>query len=142
MRFRFWYIETILVLLFFVILFGISSNPPPENPEFVPDAVNGIATVSGILTAFTGYLISFIIPNLPDTPKKWLSLRIISVIIILAFGLLFVMIGFSELVFGSMEGAYKSALFGTSLTLLAFFEVMFMVVIRESEQTTNMSDSF
>jgi hypothetical protein len=140
--FRFWYIEAVLVVLFFVGIFGIPSNPPPENPDFVPNAVNGLVTMSGIMTALTGYLITYIIPRLQTTPKLWISKRIIVVLCSIALGLCFVVSGLSDLVFGSMEGSYEWALFGTFLLMLAFFEVMFMVIVAELEQTTNLSDTF
>jgi len=124
------------------MIFLIPSNPPPENPNFVPNAINGLATISGILTAFTGYLITYIIPRIPDTPKIWIGKRIAVILCSIAFGLLFVIGGLTELVYGSMKESYISALFGTMWLTIVFFEVMFMVAFRELEQTTNLSDTF
>lgn len=141
MRFKFWYFEAYLVAMF-LLTFVIFSNPPPKNPNFVPNAVNGLVTISGIMTALIGYLITYLIPRIPDTPKVWIGKRITVVLLSIAFGLLFVINGLHELVVGSMDGSYKSALFGTILLILTFVEVMFMVTFRELEQTTNLSDSF
>ena len=122
--------------------FGIPFNPPLENPDFVPSAVNGLATMSGILTAFTGYLLTYLIPRIPDTPKAWISKRIIAILFAMFCGLLGVILGLSQLVFGSLEGSYNSALYGTFLIFVASFEVFFMVLFKETEQTTNLFDTF
>ena len=142
MKFRFWYIEAFLVVLFLVLTFSSLSNPTLENPDFVPNAVNGLATMSGIMTAFTGYLLTYLIPRIPDTPKAWISKRIIAVLISMIVGLLSVILGLSELVFGSLKESYNSALYGTFLIFVASFEVFFMVLFKETEQTTNLSDTF
>lgn len=132
--------RSFLISIFLVIVFSTPFRPQLKNLNFVSDAINGFVTMSGILTAFTGYLITHLIPRLKDTPKKWIGKRIAVIIVAIAFGLVFVMLGLAGLVFGSLEGAYNTALFGTFLIILVFFEVMFMVVIREMEQTTNLRD--
>jgi len=142
MRFRFWYIEAFLVVFSLVVCLSIPFNPSYENPDTVPDAVSGLVTMSGIMTAFTGYLLTYLIPRIPDTPKAWISKRIIAVLISMIVGLLSVILGLSELVFGSLKESYNSALFGTFLLMVASFEVFFMVLFREMVQTTNLSDTF
>ena len=125
-----------------MLIFALPLNPPPENPQFIPDAMSGFATISGVLSALTGYLITYIIGHRGDTPKAWLSRRITIVIVVIAFGLLLVLSGFSQLVFGNIEQAYNIALVGTLLLILVFLEVMSMVFLREFDQTiADLSDA-
>ncbi len=142
LKFKFWYFEVLLIVMFFVGASSPQFNPPIKNPDYVPNAITGLATMSGIMTAFTGYLITYIIERLTDTPKEWLSKRIIVVVFSMGIGLLFVMIGLSQLVFGSMETAYYGTMFGTILVILPFFEIMFMVIVKELTQITDMSVTF
>jgi hypothetical protein len=137
---RFWYFELVFFGLFlFLIIFSSSPNPQLDNPEYVPDAVTGIATIGGTITAFTGYLLSHLLKRIKDTPKKWIGKRVVVIVILLGFGLIFLMFGFQELVYGSLQGAYNGATFGVVLILLAFFEVMFMIFVSEIEQLTDIS---
>lgn len=129
---RFEWIEVFLIVLGVLLAFMVSANPPPPENNFVPNAVTAYTTMAGILTAFIGFWLSHVYSNLEDPEtRKWVSKRIKAIVLVVSFGLLFVMMSFQDLVYGRLESAHKTALFGTGLVLLAFAEIIFIVTFRE-----------
>ena len=88
--------------------------------------------MAGILTAFIGFWLTYAYSNLESgETKKWMSKRIKAILLVVGFGLIFTMLAFGDLVYDRLESAYKTALFGTGLILLAFAEIIFIVAFRE-----------
>lgn len=54
-----------------------------------------------------------------------------AIVVVVGFGLLLVTSSFNDLVYGRLESAHKTALFGTALVMLAFIEIIFIVTFRE-----------
>ena len=128
---RFEWVEIFLIILFVVAISGMSLPPMPEN-NFVPHAVTAFTTMAGILTTFIGFWLTHAYSNLKDKKiKKWMSIRIKAIVIVVGFGLCFVMMSFYNLAYAHLESAYKTALFGTTMVLMALFEVMFIIVFSE-----------
>lgn len=129
---RFWWIESLPIVLGVLMPLMVLANPPPPENNFVPNAVTAYTTMTGILTAFVGFWLTHVYSNLKDPEtRKWMSKRIKAIVLVVSIGLLFVMISLSDLVYGHLESAHKTALFGTGLVLLAFIEVIFIVAFRE-----------
>jgi hypothetical protein len=129
---RFEYVEIGLIILGVLLVFLIPANPPlPEN-NFVPTAVTVYTTLAGILTAFIGFWLTHAYSNLKDEgSKKWMSKRIKAIVIVIGIGLIFIMSSSGDLVYGKLESAFKTALFGTAMILIALTEVMFIIAFRE-----------
>jgi amino acid transporter len=131
-RARFEWIEVFLVVLGFLMVFLVPASPPTPDNNFVPNAVTAYTTLAGILTAFIGFWLTHAYSNLEDgETRKWMRRRMKATVLTVCFGLLFVMMSFNDLVYGRLESAHKTALFGTGLVLLAFAEVVFIVAFRE-----------
>jgi len=129
---RFEYLEIFWIIFGVLLLFLVSANPPPPEINFVPNAVTAFTTMAGILTTFIGFWLTHAYSNLKDEEtKKWMSKRIKAIVSVVGFGLIFVMMSLSDLVYGRLESAYKTALFGTGIILLALGEIMFIIVFRE-----------
>ena len=129
---RFEWIEIFLIIFSVLLLFGVLTNPPPPENNFVPNAVTAFTTMAGILTAFIGFWLTHAYSNLKDEEtKKWMSKRIKAIVFVVGFGLIFIMLSFNDLVYGRLESAHKTALFGTGIILIALMEIMFIIVFRE-----------
>jgi len=129
---RFEWIELFVIALGFFITFGIASSPTPTEPNFVPNAVTGLTTIAGVLTAFIGFWLIYAYSHVNDeASKKWLSKRIKVVVLVIGFSLLFIVGSFTDLVYGRLESAYKTALFGTAMLMLVLNEIMFIFAFRE-----------
>jgi len=129
---RFEWLEISWIIFGVILLFGISANPPPPENNFVPDAVTAYITMAGILTAFIGFWLTHAYSNLKDEEiKKWMSKRIKVIVLVVGLGLVFVMGALGDLVYERLESAYKTALFGTGMIVLAVGEIMFIIGFRE-----------
>lgn len=129
---RFEWIEIFWIIFGVLLLFLISTNPPPPENNFVPNAVTAFTTMAGVLTAFIGFWLTHAYSNLKDEEtKRWMSKRIKAIVLVVGVGLIFLMGSFSDLVYGRLESAYKTALFGTGIIVLALAEIMFIIAFRE-----------
>ena len=129
---RFEWIEIGLIIFGVLLPFLVSANPPPPENNFVPNAVTAFTTMAGILTAFIGFWLTHAYSNLKgEETKKWMSKRIKAIVLVVGFGLIFVMMSFNDLVYGRLESAYKTALFGTGIIVVAFMEIIFIIAFRE-----------
>lgn len=129
---RFEWIEIFLIIFGIVMLFLIPNNPPPPENNFVPNAVTGYTTMAGILTAFIGFWLTHAYSNIKnEETKKWMSKRVKAIVVVVGFGLLFIGGSFLDLVYGRLESAYKTALFGIAIIVVAFMEIMFIIAFRE-----------
>ena len=95
-----------------------------------PNAVTGFATMTGILSAFTGFWLTHLYTTSNDKTKEWLAKRIAIIVFVIGLSLMSVLGSLSELVFGSGESATQRAIFGTDLVLLADLEVVFMTMYK------------
>ena len=57
--------------------------------------------------------------------------RIKAIVIVVGVGLIFVIGSFTDLAYGRLESAYKTASFGTAIIFLALAEIMFIVGFKE-----------
>jgi protein-S-isoprenylcysteine O-methyltransferase Ste14 len=129
---RFEWIEIVWIIFGVLLLSLVLTNPPPPEINFVPSAVTAFTTFAGILTAFIGFWLTHAYSNLKDEEtKKWMSKRIKAIVVVVVIGLIFVMMSFNALVYGWLESAHKTALFGTGIILLALVEIMFIIAFRE-----------
>jgi len=111
----------------FFVLFGTS---PIEKPQYVPNFVTGCTTLSGILSAFTGFWLSHIYSDSSEKTKKWLSKRIAFLVFLIGFSLISVFGGSNELLYGTVEASVRDVNLGMVLVLLVDFEVCFMTLYR------------
>lgn len=129
---RFEWVEIFWIIFGVLLLFLVSASPPPPENNFVPDAVTAFTTMAGVLTAFIGFWLTHAYSNLKDVEtKKWMSKRIKAIVLVVGVGLIFVMGSFTDLVYGKLESAHKTALFGTAIIVLALVEIMFIIAFRE-----------
>lgn len=128
---RFYWVEIFLIIFGVLMPFGASFPPLPES-NFVPNAVPAFTTMAGVLAAFIGFWLTQAYSNVKDEKtKRWMNKRMKAIVVVVSFGLAFVMLSFYPLAYGHLESAYKTALFGTFMVLMALFEVMFIITFRE-----------
>jgi hypothetical protein len=123
------FIEFFLVIVLSVFLVIFVLFPGDQNhPEFIPNAISGLTTMSGILTAFVGYwLVHFF--NSTDGKNKILFKRRLVVIIISIFiGLLAVVSSSLYLVYENSEGAFTLAISGLAIILCTVIEIFLIIL--------------
>lgn len=113
-----------LVIAFLSVAIINNIKTPMTNPTFVPSAVTGLTTVSGILTAFIGFWLSNEGKPADAYTKRVMAWRTIAVISILLFSLLLVVSGLAYLVYGSVESAFKLSICGTLFIMLVALDVI------------------
>ena len=122
--------ESIAFIVGIVVCISYLVPRPLVHPEYVPNAVTGFATASGVLAAFTGFWLTHIYGNASQQTKKWLLKRIAVLVPLIGFCLLIVFGGLYQLVFGSIEQAMAEASLGTALLIVVDFEVSYMTFYR------------
>ncbi len=131
------YFDIIVFVMAIIVGLGILSYPityPTPRTDYIPNAVTGLTTLSGILIAFIGLWLSRIYAQPQFEKKIWTIYRLLISIAVVFNGLIFVMIGVHQLVFGSLLLAYESALFGTMLMALLLFDTSVMMAIEATSK--------
>lgn len=130
-RVRFEWLEIFWIILGVLFVFEVLRSPSPSEDNFIPNAVTGLTTMLGILTGFIGFLLNYTYSNLKDNEiKKWLSKRIKAIVFVVCVGLTFAFGSFSDLVYGRLESAYKTASIGAGIIFLAFAEIMYVIAFK------------
>ena len=124
--------EIFWIIFGILVSFMVLTDPLPLENNFVPNAVTALTTLAGILTAFIGFWLTHAYSNLKDEKsKKWMSKRIKAIVIAVGLSLIFVTGAPNDLAHGNLQSAYKSALLGTTIIVLALVEIIFIIVFRE-----------
>jgi predicted signal transduction protein with EAL and GGDEF domain len=122
--------ELALIAIAVVMFLSLRSYGSLTHPEYVSNAVTGCATMTGVLSAFTGFWLTHIYTNTNAKTKEWLTKRIAIIVVMIGFSLLVILGSLNELVYGNTEIAMQRAIFGTSLILLVDLEVVFMALYK------------
>jgi hypothetical protein len=127
---NFKYVEAILLVGFIIISFYsfMQYLQVPMRFEYIPSAVTGFTTLSGILTAFVGFWLSRQENPGDDETRKWMQERSVTIILVLVMGLLLVAGGLSSLVYQSLAFAFQLSILGTLIIIWAVFDVLFFQV--------------
>lgn len=103
----------------------------PINTIYIPNAVTGLATLSGILVVSIGFWLNYIMQGKTDFEEKWLGKRILVIVLLIALGLVLILDSVVGLVRKSLFESYTFAIFGTFIIILVLLEVIFLVVWKE-----------
>jgi hypothetical protein len=128
---NFKYFEAFLLVGFAIIeiLSFIQYRQVPIRIEYIPNAVTGFTTLSGILTAFVGFWVARQHENPGDEEtRKWMQERSITMITVIVVGLLIVAGGLSSLVYQSLEFALQLSILGTLMIIWAASDVLFFQI--------------
>lgn len=129
-RFEFIYFDIAFIIIGCLMVISTLSFPAVHT-EFVPQAVTGLATVSGILVASIGFWLNHSLKDVETVPKKWLSVRFIVIILVILFGILSVVGSLTNLVYGDLNNSYHFSILGVSLIVMVLFEIMFFNLYME-----------
>lgn len=100
----------------------------PMKLDYVPNAITGLTTLSGILTAFVGVWLSRQENPGDEETRKWMQERSVSIILVIVTGLLLVAGGLSSLVYQSLEFAFQVTMIGTLMVVWTVFDVLLFQV--------------
>ena len=120
--------EIVLSIIYFVIAgvgFWQSSAEPVIHLDYIPNAITGFTTLSGILTALAGYWLSREEKPSDKKMRKLAKERALTIISALVIGLLLVAGGLSSLVYRPPLFAFDLSVLGTLIILWAVFDIMF-----------------
>ena len=90
-KFNFDTLELIFSAIFFLLIaIGIwqTLNEPIINPDYIPNVITGLTTLSGILTALAGYWLSQEEKPRDKKARKWAKERAVTMFSALVIGLL------------------------------------------------------
>ena len=127
---KFKYFEVVL-LVGFIITSAVSFAQylqVPMKSDYVPTAITGLTTLSGILTAFVGFWLSRQENPEDEETRKWMKERSVTIILILVIGLLLVAGGLTSLVYQTLAFAFNVTLLGTLMIVWVVFDVLFFQV--------------
>jgi peptidoglycan biosynthesis protein MviN/MurJ (putative lipid II flippase) len=105
----------------------------PMKSDYVPTAMTGLTTLSGILSAFVGVWLSRQENPSDEKTRKWMKERSVSIIAVLVFGLLFVAGGLTSLVYQTLAFAFNVTVLGTLMIVWVVVDVLFFEVIASME---------
>ena len=119
----------------FSLIFGVvvlrGLNTTVNLPQYVPNAVTGLATLSGIFTTFIGFWITYAYLHSNEQAKKyisgWKNYRFALIIFFLFLGLLFILGSITQLVYGNYN-SFQTSLIGTSIILAVLFDVSMVIL--------------
>jgi hypothetical protein len=97
--------------------------------EYVPNAVTGFTTISGIIIAFVGLLVFHMYTQERADRKIWTNMRFLMVIATVFASIMFVIGGLVQLANGELIWAYNLASIGTISTFFLFFDVAIMMFV-------------
>ena len=123
-------VEFVFVMLGLFVLGFIDTLTPPENLGFVPNAITGLTTLSGILTALTGFWLTHLYQNNAEPDKNWLKVRLVLSMFLLFISLASVMGALMRLAYAEVWLAYKYSIGGTIVILLLFADVFLLTVMQ------------
>jgi hypothetical protein len=113
------------------LLSCLDLNTTANLPQYVPNAVTGLAALSGIFTTFIGFWITYAYLHSNEPAKKyisgWKNYRFALIIFFLFLGLLFIMGSLAQLVYGNYN-PFQTSLIGTSIILVVLFDVSMVIV--------------
>jgi hypothetical protein len=111
-----------------------SSYGKPINSTALTNAVTGLVTISGIMTAFIGLWVSKLIPAKERATQKYFAYYKKITVFLTVFGILSVIFGLNQLVFGVPVTAYYIVLSGTLIITAVLISIMvFMVFFTEED---------
>jgi len=125
---NFVYVEIIWTIAFGLIcLFSfIQLKNAPMNISYIPNAITGLTTFSGILTAFVGFWLTRQNNNPGDKiTRKWMREREAAIVLTLVSGLLLVAGGLTSLIYRPIEFAFQVSILGTLIIIWAIGDVLF-----------------
>src|SRR4030067_2250745 len=116
---KFKYIELVALVGFIIstALSFIQYQQVPMRLDYIPSAVTGFPTLSGILTAFVGFWVSRQGTPADEKTRKWMQEREVTIILIITSGLLLVAGGLSFLGFQSLTFAFPLSILGTLMVI-------------------------
>jgi hypothetical protein len=120
-----------LIIFFFILILLSSMDKTPKQEQYIPNAVTGLATVSSLLVASISFWLNRSIHEISQYPIKWMSIRLMVIGVAIVFGILILMLGLSQLVYGTLGNAYDAALWGTLIIIFTFLEVLGLALWRE-----------
>ena len=125
---NFMHVEIIWTIAFVIIcLFSfIQMENAPMNISYIPSAITGLTTFSGILTAFVGFWLTRQNNNPGDEQtRKWMRAREEVIVLTLVFGLLLIAGGLTSLIYRPIEFAFQVSILGTLIIIWAIGDVLF-----------------
>ena len=125
-----------LILGIIFIISRIFDTTPLAHPEYVSDAVRGESTVAGILVGFTGFCVTYMVSTAEDIEtKKWLKKRAGITVLLTGIGLLFIIMGFTNLVYeDDLLVSYKWVRTGLTIIVLLFIDTSLLIPLSEEEE--------
>jgi hypothetical protein len=117
-----------IIIIFAIVIIAISIISQPIQPQFIPYAVAGLATMSGVMTAFIGLWIIHIVPAEDELTKRIFSKQKKAIVFSVVIGIFVVIFGLNQLVYGMPEIGYNIVLAGTLIITCVLLVIMTMVV--------------
>jgi hypothetical protein len=132
--------EIVLSVAYFVIAglgFWQTFGEPIIHFDYIPNAITGLTTLSGILTALAGYWLSQIEKPKDKKTKRLAKERSVLIIMTLLSGLLLVAGSLTSLVYRPALFAFQISVLGTLIILWAVVDIMFYHVFSSLELEIN-----
>jgi len=122
-----------IIIVVVLIIIAISVINQPISPNFIPHAVAGLVTISGVMTAFIGLWITRIVPAEDEESMRVFSKHKKVIVVSVVIGMLVVICGLNQLVYGIPELAYQIVLIGTLIITCMLLIIMIIVAFSEEQ---------
>jgi ABC-type Fe3+-siderophore transport system permease subunit len=123
------YLDICMVLLIIVFLVGLLLNRQNLEWTYVPNVVTGFTTISGIIIAFIGLLISNRYTQKQADQQIWTKNRFLGIIAAVFLSIVLVISGLFMLANGDLALAYKLSSMGTALIFWLLFDVAMLMCV-------------
>lgn len=128
-----WIFAFIIITTMAVFYIAFSIINQPIQPEFIPHAVAGLVTISGVMTAFIGLWIIRIVPAEDEESMRVIPKHKKAIVVSVVIGMLVVIFGLNQLVYGIPELAYQIVLTGTLIITCMLLIIMIIVAFSEEQ---------
>ena len=130
---NFKWVDIVTMIFGVSLVLGVITFPAPKRLDYVPDAVKGLTSLSGVLVGFIGFCVTYFYSNIESKKiKKWLMSRIIAFVLIIGIGLMFIMNSYQEMVlFDNLVASYKWVWSGSVILIILFLNTTILFSVEE-----------
>ena len=126
------WIENLFGTILFIGIYMIYFGSQPKSYTYVPNVITGLSTLSGIITAFSIFWITYSQSNKSKKFKEHMQTRLLLIVGGIGGGLLWIWISYIDLLYSRLDIAWKENLFGSYIIVIAFIELIYLSILREN----------
>lgn len=123
-------IDAVFLVFGVIMIIVVATNPLPEdlNLRYVPDAVKGLTTLTGILVAFMGFTITYTYSRseIPEF-RNWMRSRVPYALFLIGVTILIIVGAYTDLVHSRLAQSYMMIQLSVLIISILFADTIFVL---------------